>query len=73
MRVWIHLFRKMKPEKRVELALSHSKMLFGLVETNVRMRYPQADEREVFLRVAARHLSRDLMIRAYDWDPELHR
>jgi hypothetical protein len=34
--------------------------------------YPQASEREVFLRVAARRLDRDSMIRAYGWDPALH-
>jgi hypothetical protein len=34
--------------------------------------YPDADEREVFLRVAARRLGRDLMIAACGWDPDLH-
>jgi len=33
--------------------------------------HPEASDREVFLRVAARHLPRDLMIRAYQWDPEI--
>jgi len=33
--------------------------------------HPEASDREVFLRVAARHLPRDLMIRAYKWDPEV--
>jgi hypothetical protein len=33
--------------------------------------HPQASDREVFLRVAARHLPRELMIRAYSWDPEI--
>ena len=73
MEVWIDLHRKMTPERRVELALSHSQMLFQLVEMNVREMYPDADDREVFLRVAARNLGRDLMIRAYGWDPELHK
>jgi hypothetical protein len=34
--------------------------------------YPDADEREVFLRVAARRLGRKLTIAAYGWDPDLH-
>jgi hypothetical protein len=34
--------------------------------------HPQAPDREVFLRVASRHLPRELMIRAYAWDPEIN-
>jgi len=32
--------------------------------------HPEASDHEVLLRVAARHLPRELMIRAYGWDPE---
>ncbi len=72
MEVWVDQFRKMAPERRVQLALEHSETLFKLVELNVRETYPQASEREIFLRVAARHLSRDQMVGAYGWDPEQH-
>ena len=41
-----------------------------MYEAGVRLQYPEASEREILLRTAARHLSRDLMIRAYGWDPE---
>jgi hypothetical protein len=34
--------------------------------------YPDAGEREVFLRVAARRLDRETMIKVYGWDPKLH-
>jgi hypothetical protein len=34
--------------------------------------YPRAGEREVFLRVAARRLDRETMLRVYGWDPDLH-
>jgi hypothetical protein len=43
-----------------------------MAAAGVRSRYPAADEREVFLRVAAQSLSRDEMIRAYHWDPQEH-
>lgn len=33
----------------------------------MRAQYPHASEREVFLRVAARRLGRELMIKAYGW------
>ncbi len=45
----------------------------GLQYASVRKMYPDASEREVFLRVAARRLDRDTMIRVYGWDPELHK
>ncbi len=32
--------------------------------------HPQAGEREVLVRLAARHLDRELVIRAYGWYPD---
>jgi hypothetical protein len=39
--------------------------LFETVKAGIRLRYPEADEREVFLRAVASRVSRELMIRAY--------
>jgi hypothetical protein len=36
-----------------------------------RQLHPEADEREIFLRVAARRLGPDLVKRAYGWSPGL--
>jgi len=72
MEVWIDQFRRMAPERQVQLTLEHSETLFKLVEMDVRETDPQAGECEIFLRVAARHLSRDQMIGAYGWDPDQH-
>ena len=47
-----------------------STMLMKLSEDSVRKMYPQASEREVFLRAAARRLGRETVIRVYGWDPE---
>ena len=43
-----------------------------LAERGVRMRYPGISEREVFLRAAALRIPRELMIKAYGWDPDEH-
>jgi hypothetical protein len=59
--VYLNLFRATTPSERVA-------RVFELCE----FQYPGADDREVFLRVAARRLGRDLMIAAYGWDPDLH-
>ena len=70
--MYIELHRKMTPGERLarmfELCAFHE----GLQRSSVRQMYPEADEREVFLRVAARRLNRDMMIRVYGWDPDLH-
>ena len=48
-----------------------SEGLFETVKAGIRLRYPEADEREVFLRAVASRVSREL-IRAYGWDPAVH-
>ncbi|HLK22906.1 MAG TPA: hypothetical protein VKT81_28365 [Bryobacteraceae bacterium] len=70
MEVWLDLQRRMSAGEKLATVLAASQMLLQMYEAGVRMQYPEADDREVFLRVAARHLDRDLMIQAYGWDPE---
>ena len=72
MQVWLDLQRKMPPGDKLAAVLAASQFVLQIYEAGVRLQYPEAGEREVFLRTAARHLSRDLMIRAYGWDPEQH-
>ena len=43
-----------------------------MAKQGVRMRYPEAVEREAFLRAVATRLPRELMLRAYGWDPLAH-
>jgi len=69
MEVWLDLLRKMTPGEKISAALGASQFVLQAYEMGVRRLHPNADDREVFLRVAARHLPRDLMIRAYGWDP----
>jgi hypothetical protein len=70
--VYLNLFRAMTPGERVARVFELCAFQQSLQESNVRSMYPDADEREVFLRVAARRLGRKLMIAAYNWDPDLH-
>ncbi len=72
MEVWLDLLRRMPAGKKIESVFSLSRMAIQFSEAGVRMAYPEADDREVFLRTAARRLSRDLMIRVYGWDPHAH-
>lgn len=66
----IELMRAMPPDRKLAMALGMSEMLMRLSEAGVRQLYPNASEREVFLRAAARRLGRDTVIRVYGWDPE---
>ena len=49
-----------------------SEGLFETVKAGMRLRYPKAAEREIFLRAVATRVPPELMIRAYGWDPALH-
>jgi hypothetical protein len=66
------LERNMSPGRKAALALAMSRVILRAAAAGVRMRYPNADEHEVLVRTAALHLDRELMIRAYGWDPEEH-
>src|SRR5258708_4004925 len=72
MEVWIDLQRRMPAEEKLAATLKASEFLLKKWESEVRLEHPHAGDAEVRSRVAARHLSRDLMIRTYGWDPEVH-
>jgi hypothetical protein len=70
MEVWLDMLRAKTPGERILMAFELSDFAVRASESGVRARYPEASEREIFLRSAALRLPRDLMIRAYGWDPE---
>jgi hypothetical protein len=70
--VWLDLQRKMPPGEKLAAVLHASEWVLQLYEMGVRKLHPDADDREVLMRVAARHLPRQLMIDAYGWDPAEH-
>jgi hypothetical protein len=70
--VFLDLQRRMPPEQKLAMVFGAIRLMSGLVESAIRAEHPEAGDREIFLRVAARRLDRDLMIRAYGWDPEEH-
>lgn len=72
MEVWLDLLRQKAPGERLAATLGLADFALKMAAAGVRGSYPHASDREVFLRVAARHLPRELMIQAYGWDPELN-
>ena len=49
-----------------------TEVVLKAAEAGVRQMYPDAGEREVFLRAAARRLDPETMVKVYGWDPRLH-
>lgn len=66
---YIEALRRMTGEEKLVAAFEMSAMLRTLAEDGVRRLYPEADEREVFLRTAARFLDAETMLRVYGWAP----
>lgn len=63
-------YRKMPMWKKLQQVRELSQLVYQLAMNDVRRRYPQADEREVKLRLASRWLEAELMRKAFGWDPE---
>jgi hypothetical protein len=70
--MFLELHRRMTPGQRLARVFELTAFAESLQRASVRSQHPEADEREIFLRVAARRLDRETMIRAYGWDPDLH-
>jgi hypothetical protein len=70
--VFLQLHREMTPGQRIAKVFELIAFQESLQQSSVRSMYPNAGEREVFLRVAARRLDRETMIRVYGWNPDEH-
>jgi hypothetical protein len=69
MAVWVNLLRQRPVGEKIAAILELIEIAWEMAAAGVRCRYPNASDREIFLRTAALRLSRDEMIRAYQWDP----
>ncbi len=70
MDVWMTLLRSKTPGERMTIAFELTDFALRMAESGLRANYPDASEREIFLRCAALRLPRHLMIAAYGWDPD---
>ena len=66
------LWRRATPSQKLRKVFGIGKMINDLIRGELRRRYPDATPREIELRLASRNLDRKTMLRAFDWDPELH-
>ena len=63
-------YRRMSPAAKLDRVRALNEALLSLAEADERRRHPNADQREIDLRVAARWLDAETMRRAFGWDPE---
>ena len=66
---YMSLVRAMSPAEKIATVFQMNEVFWQLVEGSVRREFPDATQREIFLRTAARHLDPETMIRVYGWDP----
>ena len=64
------LMRALSPEEKFVRVLELSAQLRAFVEAGVRAEYPNASDREIQLRAAARNIDRPTFVRAFGWDPD---
>jgi hypothetical protein len=64
-KILIDLLRKMPPEEKLRRTLEWSEMIRLAGESGLRQAYPQASEREIFLRSARRRLGAKLFCKVY--------
>jgi hypothetical protein len=69
-RIMIEGYRKMPAWKKLQQVCELTELVWQLAMNDIRRRYPLADSRERKLRLASRWLDRELMKKAFAWDPE---
>jgi hypothetical protein len=71
-RIMFAHWRRATPAEKLERVLSIGRSINELVRAGLRQRYPDATPREIELRLVARNLDRETMIKAFGWDPDVH-
>jgi len=69
-RFLIEAYRKMTPIEKINRVMQMSQACSDLARAGILSRYPNANEQEVRLRLAALRLDRKTMINAFGWDPK---
>ncbi|MEW6102347.1 MAG: hypothetical protein AB1630_00785 [bacterium] len=69
-KVLIELLRKAPAWRKIEMVSQITTACRELALIGLRRRYPEANDDELKKRLAALVLPREIVIRAYNWDPE---
>jgi hypothetical protein len=70
LRVYLKIHGQIPPERKLGQVAEMYDAITALQTSEVRWQYPEANDREVFLRVTARRLGPELMKKVYGWQPD---
>jgi hypothetical protein len=70
-RLQIEAWRAWAPAEKLSRMVALTRRIQELQLAEIRRRHPDADDRELKLRLASRRLEPELMRRAFGWDPEV--
>lgn len=62
-------YRRMSAAEKWQRVADLTKTARAFALAGLRMRHPQASERELLLRLASTYIDRETMIAAFGWDP----
>jgi len=68
--ILIEGYRRMSPKEKLERVNEMTKTAQQFAAARIRKQYGPLSDRELKLRLAARWLGRETMIRLFDWNPE---
>src|SRR5579863_9668208 len=69
LKVFIECQRALTPGAKIRAVFAKNRFIHQLTESQERRLHPDADDREIFLRVVAHRLDRETMLRVYGWYP----
>lgn len=64
-RVFLDVLRRMSPSEKLQRVFDLSELVQSAAEAGLRQKYPQADDREIFLRATRHRLGADLFRKVY--------
>ena len=64
-------YRRMKPAEKIRIIGDLNRTMDEIARIAIRKQHPNATKREVALRLAARKYGRELMVKAFGWDPDV--
>jgi hypothetical protein len=70
LRAYLEIQSRISPERKLAMVAEMYDAMTALQTAEVRRLYPDATDREVFLRVTARRLGPELMKKVYGWQPD---
>ena len=70
--ILIEGYRRMSPREKLERVASLNRALDQLAMARLKKSYPDDSDRDLQLRLASLSIDKELMIKAFNWNPEEH-